>query len=95
MSAVDDRPRELVIRTERDDGDRVRLSVKDAGVGFPPQASDKLFEAFYTTKPNGLGLGLSISKSIVTSHGGTLWASTRRGGGASFLVTLPRVPPSA
>src|SRR5205807_3258226 len=77
MSAVDDRPRELVIRTERDDGDRVRLSVKDAGVGFPPQASDKLFEAFYTTKTDGMGIGLSISRSIIEAHHGRLWADRK------------------
>ena len=64
MSAIDHRPRELLIRTERDEGDRVRLSVKDAGVGFTPQATDKLFEAFYTTKNDGMGIGLSISRSL-------------------------------
>ena len=89
MSAVDDRPRELVIRTERDDGDRVRLSVKDAGVGFPPQASDKLFEAFYTTKTDGMGIGLSISRSIIEAHHGRLWATPNDGPGATFSFAIP------
>jgi C4-dicarboxylate-specific signal transduction histidine kinase len=71
---------------------RVHLNVIDRGPGLaaPPE---KLFEAFYTTKAHGLGLGLSISKSIVKSHDGRLWASTRRGGGAAFLVTLPSLKP--
>ncbi|HYL13373.1 MAG TPA: PAS domain-containing protein [Terriglobales bacterium] len=89
MSAVDDRPRELVIRTERDDSARVRLSVKDAGVGFPPQASDKLFEAFYTTKNDGMGIGLSISRSIIEAHHGRLWARPNDGPGATFLFAIP------
>ena len=67
MSGVDDRPRQLLIRTERDEGDHVRLTVKDAGVGFAPQAADKLFEAFYTTKNDGMGIGLSVSRSIIES----------------------------
>jgi signal transduction histidine kinase len=67
---------------------KVHVNVVDAGPGFSVSPA-KLFEAFYTTKPKGLGLGLSISHSIITAHGGRLWASTLRGGGASFLVTLP------
>jgi C4-dicarboxylate-specific signal transduction histidine kinase len=67
---------------------KVHLSVVDRGTGFSVPPS-KLFEAFYTTKPQGLGLGLSISKSIISNHGGQLLASTLRRGGASFLVTLP------
>jgi C4-dicarboxylate-specific signal transduction histidine kinase len=71
---------------------RVHLNVIDRGPGLaaPPE---KLFEAFYTTKAHGLGLGLSISKSIVKAHGGRLWATTRRGGGAAFLITLPSLKP--
>jgi nitrogen fixation/metabolism regulation signal transduction histidine kinase len=84
MSAVDDRPRELLIRTERDEGDRVRLSVKDAGVGFTPQAADSLFKAFYTTKSDGMGIGLSISRSIIEAHHGRLWATTNNGSGATI-----------
>ena len=67
MSTVDDRPRDLLIRTERDEGDRACFSVKDAGVGFDPQTMDKLFDAFYTTKNDGMGIGLSVSRSIIES----------------------------
>ena len=89
MSGVDDRPRELLIRTECDEGDRVRLSVKDAGVGFTPQAADKLFEAFFTTKSDGMGIGLSISRSIIEAHRGRLWATANDGPGATFAFSIP------
>jgi signal transduction histidine kinase len=70
---------------------KVHVNVTDRGPGFSV-APAKLFEAFYTTKPNGLGLGLSISRSIIAAHDGRLWASNRKGGGATFLVTLPALP---
>jgi C4-dicarboxylate-specific signal transduction histidine kinase len=89
MSTVDDRPRELLIRTEREERDRVRLSVKDAGVGFEPQAADKLFDAFYTTKSEGMGIGLSISHSIIEAHEGRLWATVNDGPGATFHFSIP------
>ena len=89
MSSVDDRPRELLIRTEREEGDRVQLSVKDAGVGFEPQAADRLFEAFYTTKNEGMGIGLSISRSIIEAHEGRLWATANDGPGATFSFSIP------
>jgi C4-dicarboxylate-specific signal transduction histidine kinase len=92
MSAVDDRPRQLLIRTERDEGDRVRLTVQDAGVGFDPQAADRLFEAFYTTKNYGMGIGLSVSRSIIESHHGRLWAAPNDGPGATFSFSIPRRP---
>jgi PAS domain S-box-containing protein len=92
MSAIDDRPRELLIRTERDKGDRVRLSVKDAGIGFTPGAAEKLFESFYTTKSDGMGIGLSISRSIVEAHHGHLWATANVGPGATFAFSIPREP---
>jgi PAS domain S-box-containing protein len=92
MSAVGDRPRELLIRTERDDADRVRLSVKDAGVGFEPQAADRLFQAFYTTKDDGMGIGLSVSRSIIESHHGQLWATSNDGLGATFSFSIPCGP---
>ena len=92
MSGVDDRPRQLVIRTERDEGDRVRLTVQDAGVGFEPQGADRLFEAFYTTKNDGMGIGLSVSRSIIESHHGRLWAAPNDGPGATFSFSIPRVP---
>jgi PAS domain S-box-containing protein len=92
MSTVEDRPRQLVIRTERDEGDRVRLTVKDAGVGFDPQAVDRLFDAFYSTKGDGMGIGLSVSRSIIESHHGRLWATLNDGPGATFSFSIPRVP---
>jgi len=95
MSTVDDRPRELLIRTERDEGDQVRLSVKDAGVGLDPQAVDRLFEAFYTTKNDGMGIGLSVSRSIIESHHGRLWAAQNDGPGATFSFSIPCTPERA
>jgi PAS domain S-box-containing protein len=90
MNDVDDRPRELVIRTERDEDDRVRLTVQDAGVGFDRQAAGRLFEAFYTTKNGGMGIGLSVSRSIIESHQGRLWAAPNDGPGARFSFSIPR-----
>jgi PAS domain S-box-containing protein len=88
MSTVDDRPRELLIKTERDEGDQVRLSVRDAGVGFTPHVADKLFEAFCTTKADGMGIGLSISRSIIEAHHGRLWATPNNGPGATFSFAI-------
>jgi PAS domain S-box-containing protein len=95
MSAVDDRPRQLLIRTERDEGDRVRLTVQDAGVGFNPQAADRLFESFYTTKNDGMGIGLSVSRSIIESHHGRLWATLNNGPGATFSFSIPQASDGA
>ncbi len=92
MSGVDDRPRHLVIRTERDEGDGVRLRVQDVGVGLEPQYMDKLFEEFYTTKPAGMGIGLFVSRSIIESHHGRLWAAANDGPGATFSFVIPRAP---
>jgi C4-dicarboxylate-specific signal transduction histidine kinase len=92
MSGVNDRPRQLVIRTERDEGDRVRLTVQDAGVGLDPQGADKLFEAFYSTKSGGMGIGLSVSRSIIESHHGRLWAAPNDGPGATFAFSIPCAP---
>ena len=89
MSGVEDRPRHLVIRTERHEGDRLRLSVQDAGVGFEPQGVDRLFEAFYTSKNGGMGIGLSVSRSIIESHHGRLWAVPNDGPGATFSFSIP------
>ena len=90
MSIVEDRPRQLLIMTEPDEADQVRLSVQDAGVGFDPQAIKKLFEAFYTTKDDGMGIGLSVSRSIIESHHGRLWATPNDGSGATFSFSIPR-----
>jgi len=89
MSTIDDRPRELLIRTERDGDDQVRLSIKDSGVGFTPQIADKIFQAFYSTKTDGMGIGLSISRSIIESHQGHLWATPNEGPGATFSFAMP------
>ena len=89
MNTVDDRPRDLLIRTEREEGDWVRLSVKDAGVGFDPQTMDKLFDAFYSTKNDGMGVGLSVSRSIIENHQGRLWAVLNDGPGATFSFSVP------
>jgi C4-dicarboxylate-specific signal transduction histidine kinase len=93
MVQIDDRPKELLIKTERDDGE-VRLSVKDAGVGFGPEAAGKLFEAFYTTKNDGMGIGLSVSRSIIEAHHGRLWAIPNDGPGATFSFSIPCSPES-
>lgn len=90
MSGVEDRPRQLLVRTERDEGERVRLSVRDAGVGFDPRGVERLFEAFYTTKDDGMGIGLSVSRSIIESHQGRLWATPNEGPGATFSFSIPQ-----
>ena len=92
MSTIEDRPRELLIRTERDEGNQVRLSVKDSGIGFAPQAADKIFDSFYTTKTDGMGMGLSISRSIIEAHEGRLWAAPNDGHGATFSIAIPGAP---
>jgi signal transduction histidine kinase len=94
MSGVEDRPRQLLVRTEREDGDRVRVTVRDAGVGVDCQSMDNLFDAFYTTKSGGMGIGLSLSRSIVERHHGRLWAEPNDGPGATFSFSIPRSPES-
>jgi PAS domain S-box-containing protein len=91
MVGVDDRPRHVLIRTKRDEGDGVRLTVRDAGVGLAPQSMNKLFDAFYTTKADGMGIGLSVSRSIIERHQGRLWAEPNDDGpGATFSFWIPR-----
>ena len=92
MVGVHDRPRQLLIRTEGEGGDRVRVSVRDAGMGFDAQSMDKLFDAFYTTKSDGMGIGLSVSRSIIERHHGRLWAEPNDGPGATFSFSIPRGP---
>jgi C4-dicarboxylate-specific signal transduction histidine kinase len=89
MSGVDGRPRQLLIKTERDEEDRARLSVRDTGVGFEPHGVDRLFDAFYTTKSGGMGIGLSVSRSIIESHKGHIWATPNDGPGATFAFSIP------
>jgi C4-dicarboxylate-specific signal transduction histidine kinase len=81
--------RELVIKSQRAETEQVLVAVNDTGVGLPAQQADQLFNAFFTTKPHGTGMGLSISRSIVESHGGRLWAADNSPRGASFCFTLP------
>jgi signal transduction histidine kinase len=90
MTGVHDRPRRLVVRTEPDENDHVRLSVQDAGVGFAPEAAGRLFDAFYTTKEDGMGIGLSVCRSIIESHAGRLWAESNDGIGAMFSFSIPQ-----
>lgn len=89
MRAVDDRSKQLLIRTEREGVDGVRLSVQDRGIGFDAHAAERLFEAFYTTKNNGMGIGLSVSRSIIENHHGRLWATLNDGPGATFSFSIP------
>jgi signal transduction histidine kinase len=89
MSSVDDRPRHLLIRTERDQGDHVRLTVQDVGIGLEPTAVSRLFDAFYTTKNDSMGIGLSVSHSIIERHRGRLWAASNEGPGATFAFSIP------
>src|SRR5262249_12541287 len=87
MAGVEDRPRHLSIRTDREEGDHVRLCVSDVGVGIDAQSMDKLFNAFYTTKTEGMGIGLSVSRSIVERHKGRLWAEPNDGPGTTFFLS--------
>jgi PAS domain S-box-containing protein len=89
MNDVNDRPRLLLIRSEQQESDCLGVSVRDSGVGFDPHAVDKLFDAFYTTKPDGMGMGLSVSRSIIESHHGHLWATPNEGPGATFSFCVP------
>ena len=90
MRDVDNRPRQLMIKTESDDGDYVRLIVRDSGVGLDPKIADQLFESFYTTKDDGMGIGLSVSRSIIAAHQGRIWAAANDGPGSTFAFSIPR-----
>ena len=95
MVDVQDRPRQLLIRTRQEADDRVCLSVRDAGCGVNPQDFERLFEPFYTTKSGGMGIGLSVSRSIIEKHQGRLWAEPNDGPGATFSFSIPCAPSSA
>ena len=88
MKDVDGR-RELAVKSQRAEDEQLMVSVSDTGVGLPSQQGDQIFNAFFTTKPHGTGMGLRISRSIVESHGGRLWATDNVPRGASFYLTLP------
>ena len=89
MSDIDDRPRELVVRSGLDGSDRVRLDVQDAGTGISPESVTRVFDAFYTTKSGGMGIGLSVSRSIIESHHGQLVAAPNDGPGVTFSFSIP------
>ncbi len=89
MAAVTGRPRELLIRSHPHEAPQVLVAVQDTGVGIDPNDLDQLFSAFFTTKQAGMGMGLSISRSIIEAHGGRLWATPNSGPGATFQFTLP------
>jgi signal transduction histidine kinase len=84
-----DGTRELVVCSQQADDGQLMVSVCDTGVGLPPQQADQIFNAFFTTKPHGTGMGLRISRSIIESHGGRLWAAGNSPRGASFCFSLP------
>jgi NO-binding membrane sensor protein with MHYT domain len=89
MQPITHRPRELTIQSRRDKAHQVLVTVKDCGVGISAENADQLFSAFFTTKPSGMGMGLSISRSIIEAHGGRLWAEPNLPQGATFHFTLP------
>jgi signal transduction histidine kinase len=88
MSAAMERSRELLIRSRQHESDKVLVAVQDSGIGIDPQNLEKIFDAFYTTKSQGMGMGLAISRSIIENHGGKLWAVPNDGPGATFQFTL-------
>jgi signal transduction histidine kinase len=95
MTNVADRPRELVIRSRRHEAAEVLIEIEDAGDGIDPKYLDHLFSAFFTTKPDGMGMGLSISRSIIEAHGGRIWTTDNAKVGATFHFIVPALPQTA
>jgi C4-dicarboxylate-specific signal transduction histidine kinase len=89
MAPITDRPRDMLIRSQRDASNEVLVAVTDSGMGIDSENAERLFNAFFTTKPTGMGMGLSICRSIIAAHGGRLWASPNADHGATFQFTLP------
>jgi C4-dicarboxylate-specific signal transduction histidine kinase len=89
MAPVTDRPREIVIRSQQDEAGQAHVAVQDSGIGIDSATAEQLFSAFFTTKPSGMGMGLSISRSIIRLHGGRLWVSPNPDHGAAFQFTVP------
>jgi signal transduction histidine kinase len=94
MSAVTDRPKVLAITSEAVEPGGLQVAVEDTGTGLDPATADRIFDSFFTTKPDGLGMGLSICKSIIGAHGGRFWVSPGMACGTVFRFTVPSVPPS-
>jgi NO-binding membrane sensor protein with MHYT domain len=89
MEPITDRPREILIRSQQHEAGQVNVAVLDSGIGIDSETAEKLFSAFFTTKPSGMGMGLSISRSIIRAHGGRLWVSPNPDHGAAFQFTVP------
>jgi signal transduction histidine kinase len=89
MAPITDRPHEIVIRSQQNEAGQVLVAVQDSGIGIDAEAAERLFSAFFTTKPSGMGMGLSICRSIIRAHGGRLWASPNTDHGAAFQFTVP------
>ena len=89
MAPITDRPREILIRSQQDEADKVHVAVLDSGIGIDSETAEQLSSAFFTTKPSGMGMGLSISLSIIRAHGGRLWVSPNADHGAAFQFTVP------
>jgi signal transduction histidine kinase len=94
IAGVTDRPRRLLIKTDIEEKGHVRLSVEDTGVGVDGQNMERMFDSFYTTKSGGMGIGLSVSRSIIEKHHGRLWAEPNDGPGATFAFSIPVRPES-
>jgi signal transduction histidine kinase len=92
MALVDDRPRELLIQSRAHNSEQVLVEVRDSGIGIDPEHAGRLFNAFFTTKADGMGMGLSICRSIIEAHGGRIWASHNVGPGTTLKFTLPTHP---
>jgi signal transduction histidine kinase len=95
MAGIDDRPRSLAIATARDAGGGVRLAVRDSGRGVESEDLPKVFDSFFTTKVNGMGIGLSVSRSIIERHSGRIWAEQNPDHGSTFAFTIPLQPEGA
>jgi signal transduction histidine kinase len=95
MSGIEDRPRQLVVRTEQEEDGSVRLTVQDAGVGIDPQHLERVFDPFYTSKSSGMGMGLSVSRSIIENHHGRLWVAPNDGPGTAVSFSIPCAPEAA
>jgi signal transduction histidine kinase len=88
MNAISTRPRRLAISTARDGAGKMSVAVRDAGAGFDSSNASRLFEAFYSSKPHGTGMGLAICRSIIEAHGGEIWAANNTDYGATFQISL-------